>query len=103
MPEPPALSPQQRAAALAKAAEARRARAEIREALRSGSLTLAEVLDRTDEEHIGGMKVKAALTAVPGLGKIKSFRLMDQLGIAENRRLRGLGTRQRRELLDQLS
>lgn len=103
MPEPPPLSPQQRAEALAKAAAARKARADIREALRSGSLTVAELLDRTDEEHVGGMKVKAVLTAVPGLGKIKSFRLMEQLGIAENRRLRGLGGRQRRELLDHLS
>jgi hypothetical protein len=103
MPEPPRLSPQQRADALAKAAEARRVRAGIREALRTGAMTVADVLDRSDEELVGGMKVKAVLTAVPGLGKIKSFRLMERLGIADNRRVRGLGDRQRKALLDALS
>lgn len=102
MPEPPKLSPEQRAAALAMAAAARRGRADVREALRTGSLTVAEVLDRADEDIIGGMKVKAVLTAVPGLGKIKSFRLMERLGIPENRRVRGLGERQRQALLDAL-
>ena len=99
---PPPLSPEQRAAALAKAAEARRVRAELREALRLGEATLADVLARSDEDIVGGMKVKAVLTALPGLGKVKSYRLMDRLGIAENRRVRGLGTKQRRALLDAL-
>jgi hypothetical protein len=103
MPRPPELSPQQRADALAKAAEARRVRAEIRESLRTGGMTIADVLERAEEDLVGGMKVKAVLTAVPGLGKIKSFRLMDELGIAQNRRIRGLGARQRRALLDALS
>lgn len=103
MGDPPELTDEQRAAALAKAAEARRARADVREALRMGEMTLRDVLDRSDDELIGGIKVKAVLTAIPGLGKIKSFRLMDRLGIAENRRLRGLGPKQREALLAELS
>jgi hypothetical protein len=99
---PPPLSPEQRAAALAKAATARRVRAEIREALRVGEATLADILGRSEEEFVGGMKVKAVLTALPGLGKVKSYRLMDRLGIAENRRVRGLGRQQRQALLDEL-
>ena len=99
---PPPLSPEQRAAALAKAAEARRVRAELREALRVGDTTLAEVLDRSGDDIVGGMKVKAVLTALPGLGKVKSYRLMDRLGIAENRRVRGLGPHQRQALLEAL-
>jgi hypothetical protein len=102
MSDPPKLSDQQRADALAKAAAIRRGRAEIREDLRTGRTTVSNVLARSDEEVIGGMKVKAMLTAVPGLGKVKSFRLMERLGIAENRRIRGLGDRQRRALLDEL-
>lgn len=102
MTKPPQLSPEQRAAALAKAAEARRGRADVREAIRSGGITIREILDRADDDVIGGMKVKAVLTAVPGLGKIKSFRLMERLGIAENRRVRGLGQRQRDALLKEL-
>lgn len=102
MSGPPSLSPEDRAAALAKAAHARKARAEIREALRTGTTTLTEVLDRSDDDLIGGIKVKALLTALPGLGKVKSYRLMEKLGIAENRRVRGLGPRQREALLKAL-
>ncbi|MEE9297941.1 MAG: integration host factor, actinobacterial type [Acidimicrobiia bacterium] len=103
MGDPPKLTPEQRAAALAKAAEARRVRAEMREALRSGEMTLADALDRSGDDLLGGTKVKAVLTALPGLGKVKSHRLMEQLGIAENRRLRGLGRKQREALLAELS
>ena len=100
MSVPPQLSADDRARALAKAAEVRRVRAEVREALRTGAMTLADVLQRTGEEHIGGIKVKAVLTALPGLGKVKSYRLMETIGIADNRRLRGLGDRQKSALLD---
>ncbi|HSM02662.1 MAG TPA: integration host factor, actinobacterial type [Acidimicrobiia bacterium] len=99
---PPPLSPEQRAAALAKAAQARRVRADLRESLRTGEATLADVLARSGEDIVGGMKVKAVLTALPGLGKVKSYRLMDRLGIAENRRVRGLGPQQRKALMEEL-
>jgi len=99
---PPPLSPEQRAAALAKAARARKVRAELRESLRVGESTLADVLAGAGDEIIGGMKVKAVLTALPGLGKVKSYRLMERLGIAENRRVRGLGPHQRQALLEAL-
>ena len=99
MANPPQLTDEQRRAALAKAAAARTARAEVREALGAGTLSLRELLDQSDDELIGGIKVKAILTALPGLGKVKSFRLMDELGISENRRLRGLGRKQREALL----
>lgn len=103
MPEPPRLTQEQRAAALAKAARARAARAEVRDALRSGTLTFAQVLERADDDLVGGIKVKAILTALPGLGKVKSSRMMDRLGISENRRLRGLGPKQQEALLAELS
>jgi hypothetical protein len=101
--KPPSLSPEQRAAALAKAAQARRARADVRESLRRGAMTVREVLDKADDDLIGGIKVKAVLTALPGLGKVKSYRLMERLGIAENRRVRGLGRHQKEALLEALS
>lgn len=103
MTGPPELTDADRARALARAAEVRRVRAEVREALRTGALTLAEVLARADEEPIAGIKVKAILTALPGLGKVKSYRLMEKVGIADNRRLRGLGVRQKRALLAALT
>jgi len=100
---PPKLTAEQRAAALAKAVEARRARADLRAALSSGEMTLADALARSDDDLVGGIKVKAIITALPGLGKVKAYRLMDEIGIAENRRLRGLGRRQREALLAALS
>lgn len=101
---PPKLTDEQRAAALKKAAEARRARAEVKELLKMGSLTLQDVFDRADEDDIiAGTKVASVLQSVPGLGKIKAKRLMEELSIAENRRIRGLGSRQREALLSRFS
>ena len=102
--KPPQLSDEQRAAALAKAAEARRVRAEVKELLKMGTLTLSEVLERAESDSlIGGIKVSAVLSSMPGTGKVKAKRLMESLGIADNRRLRGLGDRQRAALLDEFS
>ena len=103
MGNPPQLTPEQRTAALAKALEVRQGRAAVREALGSGEMTLSDAFAQSDDDLVGGIKVKSILTALPGLGKVKSFRLMDQLGISENRRLRGLGRKQREALLAALS
>lgn len=100
MPLPPS-TPEQRAAALAKAAEARRIRAEMKELLKSGSLSLAGLFEKASaNDLIGGMKVAAVLPAMPGMGKVKANRLMESIGIADTRRIRGLTTRQRQDLLD---
>jgi transposase len=104
MANPPALSPEQRAAALEKAAAARTARAELKEKLKMGSVSLAEILDKADaDDVIGKLKVLALLESLPGVGKVKARRIMDDIGISESRRVRGLGPQQRQSLLDQLS
>jgi hypothetical protein len=101
---PPKLTAEQRRAALAKAAEARRTRAEVKELLKTGSLTFPEVLERADtDDIIAGTKVAAVVVSLPGVGKVKGKRLMEELGIAPNRRLRGLGVRQRAALLERFS
>ena len=98
---PPQLTDAQRQAALVKAAEARRARAEMKELLRTGSLSLSDVFERAEDDQIvASTKVFAVLISLPGFGKIKAKRLMEDLGIAENRRVRGLGDRQRAKLLE---
>lgn len=100
----PEMSDEQRAAALAKAGEARRVRAEIKELLKTGSLSFEELLARAEEDHIiGGLKVEAVLASLPGNGKVKAKRLMEAHAIADNRRLRGLGDRQRAGLLADLA
>ncbi len=100
MPLPPQLSQEQREAALAKAAVARRERAELKEKLKMGSTNLRELFDQAEsDEIVGKMKVLAVLESLPGLGKVKSRRLMDEIGISEARRVQGLGRNQREALL----
>lgn len=101
MPLPPTLSDEQRQAALLKAAEARRVRAELKERLKMGSLNLGELFDLAgSNEMVGKMKVVAVLESMPGVGKVKARRTMDVIGISESRRLRGLGDQQRAALLE---
>lgn len=104
MSKPPQLSDEQRAAALQKAGEARRTRAEIKELLKTGAITFSELLDKAaDDDIIAGIKVSSLLGSMPGMGKIKAKRMMDDLDIADNRRIRGLGDRQRAALLSEFS
>ncbi|MGO9148606.1 MAG: integration host factor, actinobacterial type [Acidimicrobiales bacterium] len=101
MPQPPSLTPEQRHAALEKAARARRERAEIKDHLKSGRVTLRELLVKAEsDEIVGKMKVLAVLEALPGTGKVKARRLMEHVGISETRRLQGLGAKQREALLE---
>src|ERR1700722_15842676 len=83
MPQPPALTPEQRQAALAKAAKVRRERAEVKEKLKLGSITLSELLTTADSnETVGKMKGLSVLESLPGLGKVKARRLMTPLASA---------------------
>jgi len=103
MANPPSLSPEQRAAALKKAAEVRTQRAELKEKLKMGSIRLAEALDACDtDEVIGKLKVLALLESLPGVGKVKARRIMEDIGISDTRRVAGLGAQQRKALLEQL-
>ena len=102
--KPPKISSEQRQAALEKAAQARTRRAEMKALLQSGSLTFDEVLAEADTDGIvAGTKVYPLLVAMPGMGKVKAMRLMEECQIADNRKIRGLGARQRACLLDHFS
>ena len=84
----PQLTEEQRAAALQKAAEARKVRAELKERLKRGGTTMSEVLKQADtDEVLGKMKVSALLEAMPGYGKVKAAQVMEKLEIAPSRRL----------------
>ena len=100
MATPPQLTPEQRAEALKKAGEARTARAEIKARLKMGSLSLAEVLASADD-NAKRLKVSAVLESLPGVGKKKARVVMEEIGIADNRRVQGLGAQQRAALLRQ--
>lgn len=95
------LTPQQRSDALEKAAAARRVRAAVKDDLRTGTSSLRAVLDKSDgDEALGKLRVSALLEALPGIGKVRSTQIMEEIGIAGTRRLRGLGTHQRQALLE---
>ncbi len=95
----PPLTPEQRTAALEKAAKARKDRAEIKGKLKHASTTLPQVLKEGQRDDvIGKMKVSALLESMPGVGKVRARQIMERLGIAESRRVRGLGANQRAAL-----
>ncbi|HET9658502.1 MAG TPA: integration host factor, actinobacterial type [Kineosporiaceae bacterium] len=100
----PPLTDEQRAAALAKAAEARRARAEVKNRLKYSQGSLAEVIrEGQADEVIGKMKVSALLEALPGVGKVRARQIMEEIGISESRRVRGLGTNQIAALIERFA
>lgn len=96
----PPLTPEERAAALAKAAAARKARAELRERLKHSGATLEDVFaaGKTDDA-VGKMRVSAVLESMPGVGKVRAGRIMERIGISASRRVRGLGAHQRAALM----
>ena len=98
----PQLTDEQRKAALEKAAQARHERAELREKIKSGKVTLEDVLD-SDDPIASRMKVSTLIESLPGYGKAKAAKIMDELGISASRRVKGLGARQREQLLEALT
>lgn len=102
----PAITPEQRQAALAKAAESRKARSSALAPVKDGSTKIAEVLAAAfaDEEHpLSGARVRSVLLAVPGIGPVKAEGIMTSAGITAKRRVGGLGSRQREALTAALS
>ena len=100
----PEMTDEQRAAALARAGEARRLRSEVKHLLKTGSLTFTDVLERAEaDDLIAGTKVKAIVLSMPGMGKVSTERLLSEIGIADGRTLRGLGKNQRELLIERFS
>ena len=96
----PPLSDEQRQQARLAATEARRRRAEIKQALRSGERTLADVLHQAGQDDvIAHTKVIDVLKSLPRVGAVRATKVMERLDIAPNRRLRGLGKHQTAALI----
>jgi hypothetical protein len=99
----PTLNEEQRREALAKAAEARRKRAELKGELKAGKRSLKDILETSGDNTVGKMKVTTVLESLPGVGKVKARKLMEQLDISATRRVRGLGNKQKSALLAEFS
>ena len=105
MANPPMLTPEQRQRALEKAGAARRQRAEVKDKLKMGALSLGELFEATDRGDESGnmlakLKVVSVLESLPGVGKVRAQKLMEELDISASRRVRGLGAKQREMLLE---
>jgi len=98
----PQISAEDRQKALEKAQKVRKERAAMREEMKAGKMTMQNVTDRKAEDIVGGMRVKYVLESMPGIGKVRAKEIMDQIGIDENRKVKGLGTRQVTALLERL-
>ncbi|HOO29460.1 MAG TPA: integration host factor, actinobacterial type [Bacillota bacterium] len=99
----PELTDEQKREALKKAQEVRSKRAQIRAELKKGNMSLEEVLANADDEVIGKMRVAYLLESLPRIGKVRARQIMEEIGIDENRRVQGLGVRQKEALLNKLA
>ena len=99
----PKLTPEERSKALAKAQKIRSERMEVRKQLKAGKLSLEKVLNDADNEVYAKMRVKYLLESLTQIGKITAAKLMEEIGIDEARRVQGLGSRQKAQLLEKLS
>ena len=100
----PPLTPEQRQAALEKAAASRRERAEVKNRLKHSGATLVEVVNEAEHnEVIAKMRVSELLQSMPGIGKVRAQQVMEKLKISETRRVRGLGAKQVAALIEEFS
>lgn len=99
----PTLTMDDRLAALEKAKESRRMRAEVKGKLKSGELTPGEVLRMKEDPSVSRMRVRDLIASLPGYGETKTDRIMAEAGISAGRRVKGIGKRQEAKLLEALS
>ena len=102
MGTPPQLTPEERQAALLKAAVSRKRRAEIKAKMKNGVISFDVILELAkDEDAIAKMRVKELLESLSGVGKVRAQTLMDRLKISPTRRIQGLGRLQIKQLREE--
>ena len=101
MVKPPKKSIGELRAAGQKAIMARRQRAMLKNELKSGKVSLLQVLE-TDDPIVIRMKILDLLMSLPAFGETKARNLMDKCGISDARRIGGLGGQQKKQLLKEL-
>jgi len=98
----PKLSLEEKRKALKKAQEVRSKRAKIRQNLKKGKTTIREVLNTINDDVVAKMRVVYLLESLPRIGKVKTKKIMSDIGIDETRRIQGLGNRQKQALIERL-
>lgn len=90
-----------RVAASRAAVAARRARAAVKHDVASGARTALDVVEtawRDPSSAEATLRVTELLQSIPGIGRVRAGRLLDELDISERKRVGGLGARQRPRL-----
>ncbi|MDQ1597827.1 MAG: guanylate kinase [Microbacteriaceae bacterium] len=104
----PRLAPPEvdRVAAAHAAVAARRARAAVKLAVHDRTRSAVDVLEAAWADPPAAaeasLRVRELLTSIPSLGPTRVAKAMRELGIADSKRVGGLGVRQRRKLLEWL-
>ncbi len=98
----PKLSLEEKRKALKKAQEVRSKRAKIRQNLKNGKTNILEVLENINDDVVAKMRVVYLLESLPRIGKVKTKKIMNDIGIDETRRIQGLGNRQKQALIERL-
>lgn len=101
MPRPTPPPDTDRTAASVAAVAARRARAAVKSDVHSGRRTAIDVAETAWRDPRGAeatLRVTDLLMAIPGIGRARALRHLQDLGISERKRVGGLGARQRPRL-----
>jgi len=96
----PKLTLEEKKQALKKAQKVRSERAKIRQDLKAGRTGIREILEQVDNDVIAKMRVAYLLESLPRIGKVRTRKIMNEIGIDETRRIQGLGSRQKQALLE---
>lgn len=95
-------TPEQMEAALKAARTARAEKKLILDRVRAGEISFEDLLGDAykHDERIQRLPVASALRALPGMPYTRANKILDQAGIVKGRRVKGLGVRQRKHLID---
>lgn len=93
MTRPPVLTPQTQKRAVAQASEARKVRANIKQAIAAGEISIFSVI-LDPRIPVQRMRIFELLSSVPGVGDIRARAIMERAKISSSRRIMGLGKHQ---------
>lgn len=98
------LTQEERNTARKKALAARTERAELKRDFGNGRLSFEQVLAQADSsEAVARLKTIELLEALPGVGRVTATKILEDHGVSINRRLGGLGSKQRGALAKHLA
>lgn len=93
------LTQEERDSARQKALAARVERAEVKRGFGDGTLSFDQVLTQAEtSEAVARLKTIELLESLPGVGRVTATKILEDHGVSINRRLGGLGIKQRAAL-----